>query len=399
MQRQLSDEEIDKIISEVITELNRKHSLKVTPVYKLKAALANYGVTKLRAAGRVLKVKFYGKLPKDKLIKDIAAALSDKGILLNQLFKLRKEDLSFLLQTAAEGCQEKDIQEFEHYGFAQSIGLLQCYYCGDKLLYVVPDEIRDIIAELLKDGFLEERKRRDELNKYAVAAANLYGVISLDEFVDLFNSHNEMKTDRNEVSCKLLPYLAAGIGYHIWRDYIAEESFAEDNYDGVIYLLGDRSGKPRYNPSKEELLKYADWDYYEQTPQLEALKKKLDNLLDNEDKVLDVIDEFHDLTIHGAMISKYMDVLNDVGVVFSGIEEANEFIMLMAEMSNNTRIWENYGHTPAELFVEEKKLMHPLPAKPFSFREVGRNELCPCGSGKRYKHCCGKDGKASRTLH
>ncbi len=23
-------------------------------------------------------------------------------------------------------------------------------------------------------------------------------------------------------------------------------------------------------------------------------------------------------------------------------------------------------------------------------RKVGRNESCPCGSGKKYKHCCGK---------
>jgi uncharacterized protein len=22
--------------------------------------------------------------------------------------------------------------------------------------------------------------------------------------------------------------------------------------------------------------------------------------------------------------------------------------------------------------------------------KVGRNELCPCGSGKKFKHCCGK---------
>ena len=23
-------------------------------------------------------------------------------------------------------------------------------------------------------------------------------------------------------------------------------------------------------------------------------------------------------------------------------------------------------------------------------QEIGRNELCPCGSGKKYKHCCGQ---------
>ena len=24
--------------------------------------------------------------------------------------------------------------------------------------------------------------------------------------------------------------------------------------------------------------------------------------------------------------------------------------------------------------------------------KVGRNDACPCGSGKKYKHCCGKNG-------
>ena len=24
-------------------------------------------------------------------------------------------------------------------------------------------------------------------------------------------------------------------------------------------------------------------------------------------------------------------------------------------------------------------------------KKIGRNEPCPCGSGKKYKHCCGKN--------
>ena len=27
---------------------------------------------------------------------------------------------------------------------------------------------------------------------------------------------------------------------------------------------------------------------------------------------------------------------------------------------------------------------------PTSDRKVGRNDPCPCGSGKKFKHCCGK---------
>ena len=29
-------------------------------------------------------------------------------------------------------------------------------------------------------------------------------------------------------------------------------------------------------------------------------------------------------------------------------------------------------------------------AKPKTVKKIGRNEACPCGSGKKYKQCCGK---------
>jgi preprotein translocase subunit SecA len=32
----------------------------------------------------------------------------------------------------------------------------------------------------------------------------------------------------------------------------------------------------------------------------------------------------------------------------------------------------------------------PDPKDPKSWGKVGRNDICPCGSGKRYKHCHGK---------
>jgi preprotein translocase subunit SecA len=30
------------------------------------------------------------------------------------------------------------------------------------------------------------------------------------------------------------------------------------------------------------------------------------------------------------------------------------------------------------------------PSDPTSWGKVGRNEVCPCGSGKKYKHCHGR---------
>lgn len=35
-----------------------------------------------------------------------------------------------------------------------------------------------------------------------------------------------------------------------------------------------------------------------------------------------------------------------------------------------------------------ERLLHP-PTITRSVPKVGRNELCPCGSGRKYKRCCG----------
>ena len=39
-----------------------------------------------------------------------------------------------------------------------------------------------------------------------------------------------------------------------------------------------------------------------------------------------------------------------------------------------------------ELYLEQKKSGTVVKAK-----KIGRNDPCPCGSGKKYKYCCGKN--------
>jgi uncharacterized protein YecA (UPF0149 family) len=44
---------------------------------------------------------------------------------------------------------------------------------------------------------------------------------------------------------------------------------------------------------------------------------------------------------------------------------------------------------PAEKLME---IVRAEDARSF-VRQVGRNEPCPCGSGKKYKRCCGGAGR------
>jgi preprotein translocase subunit SecA len=51
------------------------------------------------------------------------------------------------------------------------------------------------------------------------------------------------------------------------------------------------------------------------------------------------------------------------------------------------------GKSPSDMVTEATEAGEKTRAKPIrSGPKVGRNDPCPCGSGKKYKFCCGKNG-------
>ena len=53
---------------------------------------------------------------------------------------------------------------------------------------------------------------------------------------------------------------------------------------------------------------------------------------------------------------------------------------------NGTPKWILLGNSSEEIARQEEAARQPYVAQP----KVGRNDPCPCGSGKKYKQCCGK---------
>jgi preprotein translocase subunit SecA len=57
-----------------------------------------------------------------------------------------------------------------------------------------------------------------------------------------------------------------------------------------------------------------------------------------------------------------------------------------------------FVHKQYEQFATTKEEVEPIPSYtkketeiPLKTQKIGRNQPCPCGSGKKYKHCCGKN--------
>jgi preprotein translocase subunit SecA len=66
------------------------------------------------------------------------------------------------------------------------------------------------------------------------------------------------------------------------------------------------------------------------------------------------------------------------------IDQQTSIYLLKAEIRQNL---ETKEVTKVSTNGDDSKT---LKKKPKKATKVGRNDLCPCGSGKKYKHCCGK---------
>ncbi len=64
------------------------------------------------------------------------------------------------------------------------------------------------------------------------------------------------------------------------------------------------------------------------------------------------------------------------------LNDANKVLRLFNDLCNSLPRWWNKGHTPQALM--RRAMPRRAAAMP------GRNDPCPCGSGKKYKQCCGK---------
>jgi hypothetical protein len=245
-----------------------------------------------------------------------------------------------------------------------------------------------------------------QLTQYIIALSNLYGMVHKDKVLEIYNSQNDAKIDLGDIEEILSnpPKELESAFVLTYKDHFVMETIIENNEFNL--MLRKQADKPYYIPERDELLKYVDEGCFEESKQyndlLTYLKKNF--FKPGDEKAEWLAEDIQGMCQFGVDIQTIFDDFNKMKISFKDLNQANEVTQLIMELSNNTRIWENNGHTPQEIFEKfEKPNLRPLPDKPFEFggsnvidiktkQKIGRNDPCPCGSGKKYKKCClGKD--------
>lgn len=291
----------------------------------------------------------------------------------------------------------------------------------------------------------------DLLHRYFAAFANLYGIISLADAYGIVNKQNpdmitfeklyefsnivEREThyyyivDRNEM-------YSNAVASPETREIVADHLLDVDEED--YFVLKERQqGKPIFIPEKDVLLKYEDDLYYEETPYAKALEQFFVRKHITGEMLLDVMTELVlSVVFDDDIIEDAFDTLERLDIELTRAE-VNIFLDLYRDFANNTRMPSNRGYTPTELgklFGKTKKVPEivlgdnvtelirsgklsgmefmdgiiasdlPSATKRDLLMQISRisgsgapqkpipkNAPCPCGSGKKYKRCCGKE--------
>lgn len=271
---------------------------------------------------------------------------------------------------------------------------------GKKSL-IMPAELVERFAKLEGlSGTPAHVKRNTEAIRLTQGLLYYYGVLPERELEERLTAFVGQPSDKEravfEVLVDALDFRAT---YDVDEDGLYSNLDVEDPQE-MLNLQQARSELEYREFAKAELLKAGEPEFVERTKALQELASYLSREYAVDRQEADVIAEIcADTFKNGKSMSAAFEILQ---FEFS-IEDnrtIEEVAGMLARLNNSTRLWVLKGHRPDELSspaggIPSNVLAMPQRAHQADVisiqtgRKIGRNDPCPCGSGKKFKKCCG----------
>jgi len=301
--------------------------------------------------------------------------------------------------------------------FTYMFGLLEECYDGDDYedeygslfqLYL-DDEVFDLFAPHIDTAIKDvEQAGRVEFERFLWGCLTIYGYLSIEEFAYLWRGFYPDRKQEDIFhfmeSYSPFPYLADGMGKHIMYPDM-----------DVIDLIAEQRGRGTYEGplakvSLEDILsagKTTPYNFpYVSHKEGRALADALKAVGHGGDAgAIRMHWLWREIEMGSGDEQAFQDlvqrILKDVRVV--SIEKARTLGMAIEDYCNAIPLWGTRGLSSIESMLGERiargndamaafvrERMSGL-MKDSAFPKVGRNDPCPCGSGRKYKDCHGKN--------
>ncbi|SHJ59185.1 SEC-C motif-containing protein [Hathewaya proteolytica DSM 3090] len=355
----------NRVLKEECVSILDKHLKVIKPDdVLLEDELANYTKEHIKGIAKKYRLTKISSLRKGELINKTVCEMLQAETMERAFIHLRDMEMTLL---------EKIMLHREGYNIAENEESLlsrikSSFYVLDRKdgTAFVPADVVSLYNKINTEEYIQKRRIVSWLIDCFKVAAEFYGAVPLDVMVNVVNRHKNIFIDEEQ----LMEYYG-----QIPQEF---NSFSFINGQFVLENFTEVQGdKKFYIPTEIEIEEIALNGYIASDKHVQKLMNFFsENMgIDNE-RISCVIRKMQSAMRHGSTINEVYSVINEQKVYFESEQQVKQMVSLINEMWNNTRMMKNRGFKPTECVITKNK--------------VGRNDLCPCGSGKKYKKCCGR---------
>lgn len=317
------------------------------------------------------------KKRKEEVIKRIMNFLDNQIVSVLQFFNNKRmndiKNIAYSKEFSMFSKNKNNSFSFDTIKILKQLGFIYCKKEQDSIIIHMPKYIRDKINNIAGDLHLDYY---DAIISYTKGIADTYGAIHIQDTFDIIRSDILINFERYVNIVKFISTLELEPIYYSFQYQclcsfnLREEEAAKIltcKEDIVIYnkKMYEDMGNDNYLFNLKEYKEFRNFlmEYYrfdindEEMLRGEIVCDYIDNAQINEKEAKEVINE---------SLDRYFEI-DDM--------EKQIIIGYVDKIRKKMPIWKKGG-----------KIDNTI-----QFVKVGRNEPCPCGSGKKYKNCCGKN--------
>ncbi|MBC2856137.1 SEC-C domain-containing protein [Cetobacterium sp. 2A] len=224
-------------------------------------------------------------------------------------------------------------------------------------------------------GFVQNKENKDVVEKIerkaklVKAIVNFYGVISLEDIRMVLEKSLKSSIEAEELENFINNfYMIKGkLSYNEEKKLYTSLNVQDEQLDKIIEEI-NKMKTLHYNILPlSELLRYSDRNYLGKLSGMERIEK----LIGEKRFARLIVDTKNDNVPADIFKNIFSEITTETK------EQAQQLADEIMKFMNNIYLWVLKGHSPNEIM------------RNFKEKKIGRNDPCKCGSGKKYKKCCG----------
>lgn len=426
-----SDEDLKFLLNESIDQLLEQYELLKTPkTDSLKDCLEAYTkvyLVKLAEENGVEVKKSWTKTRiLNKLTATILHTLEDRVLLLDEeQFELFQKFVNREMDLETVNAEMVKFYVKVH-PIAVKMGLLFSKHIDGILNTLISKELKHVLNEIDYTKKKQQKKpiNVEQFDRILKAAIHLYGVVTKEQVVELWKIRYpdfNFTVEFYDYLFLVLPIIAIKNSFYFVDNklFASFEFFDAEDVKAFYEEIVEIAPIENYVPTKKEIQYYEKHTFNRQLLIYKRLKQFISKHLNESEIVMGIIE---DHITYGNTLSDAIEELDEYDLLeFQNPKYFETFAELYSQLHNHTRMWSLRGYTPTEVYKKysdefeeetlDKNFITPIEEsayhdnvipfssfskpiveekQPIRVNKVGRNDPCPCGSGKKYKKCCGR---------